>query len=64
MYYDYGIEFEEYKADVLVGRIAVGFFGVEDKPKPQVKDNDPTPDRRAFYERYGDKIKRPKGGET
>ena len=67
MYYDYGLEYEENKANILVNRLAVGFFGVEEKPKKkkQETDYDETPDRKAFYEKYGDKIKRPeKGGSS
>lgn len=63
MYYDYGIEHETNKANILVNRIAVGFFGVEEK-KPVIRDYNPTPDKSAFYERYGDKIKRPDGSEV
>ena len=63
MYYDYGIEHEENKANILVNRLAVGFFGVKEEPKKkQVIDYDETPDRKAFYEKYGDMIKRPKKG--
>ncbi|MBU5214559.1 hypothetical protein [Heyndrickxia oleronia] len=64
MYYDYGLEYEVNKANILVNRIGVGFFGVEEEPKKQKKesDYDDTPDREAFYKRYGDKIKRPEKG--
>lgn len=61
MYYDYGLEYEENKANILVNRIAVGFFGVEDKKPKQKQDYNDTPDKEAFYKRYGDKIKRPEG---
>ncbi|MBS4191742.1 hypothetical protein KHA94_16250 [Bacillus sp. FJAT-49705] len=61
MYYDYGVEFEENKANILVNRIAVGFFGVKEEPKKQKRDYNDTPDKTSFYERYGDKIKRPEG---
>lgn len=59
MYYDYGLEHEEIKANILVNRIAVGFFGVKEEPKKQKKDYNDTPDKEAFYKRYGNKIKRP-----
>lgn len=67
MYYDYGIEFEKNKATILTNRIAVGLFGAEETEKPKPRDYNPNPDKKAFYERYGDKIKRPdrqKGGQT
>lgn len=64
MYYDYGIEHEENKATILTNRIAVGFFGAEEETKPKRVDNNPTPDRKAFYDRYGDKIKRPEVNEV
>lgn len=60
MYYDYGLEHEENKANILVNRIAVGFFGVEE-PKKHQKEYNETPDKEAFYKHYGDKIKRPEG---
>lgn len=61
MYYDYGLEHEENKANILVSRIAVGFFGAEDT-RPKKKEYVDTPDKEAFYKQYGDKIKRPEGG--
>lgn len=63
MYYDYGLEQKEIESNILVNRIAVGFFGVEDK-KPKKRDYNDTPDKEAFYKHYGDRIKRPeKGGK-
>ncbi|WP_151534360.1 hypothetical protein [Cytobacillus depressus] len=59
MYYDFGLEHEENKSIILVNRIAVGLFGVEEEPKKQKKDYNDTPDREAFYKYYGDRIKRP-----
>lgn len=60
MYYDYGLEHEEIKSNILVNRIAVGLFGVKEEPKKQKKkDYNDTPDKEAFYKRYGDRIKRP-----
>jgi hypothetical protein len=61
MYYDYGMEFEENKANILVNRIAVGFFGAKEPPKKVQRDYNDTPDKEAFYKQYGDKIKRPEG---
>ena len=59
MYYDYGVEFEENKSNILVSRIAVGLFGVKEPPKKVTKDYSDTPDKESFYKHYGDKIKRP-----
>jgi hypothetical protein len=59
MYYNYGMEFEENKSNILVNRLAVGFFGVEE---PEKKDYNDTPDKKKFYKHYGDKIKRPESG--
>lgn len=65
MYYDYGIEHEKNKSRILVGQLAVGLFGAEEeKPKSKPKTQaDEKPDREAFYQAYGDKIKRPGGAE-
>ncbi|XID91034.1 hypothetical protein ACF3MZ_21280 [Paenibacillaceae bacterium WGS1546] len=60
MYYEYGIEQKEIESNILVGRLAVGLFGAKEKPK--VKDD--KPDRKAFHQAYGKKIKRPEGGGT
>ena len=59
MYYDYGVEFEENKSNILVSRIAVGLFGAKEPPKKKEKDCTDTPDKEAFYKHYGDRIKRP-----
>lgn len=61
MYYDYGLEAEEMKSNILVNCIAVGLFGAKEKPKPRWEE-DQTPDREAFYKHYGDHIQRPEGG--
>ncbi|MFS0820756.1 hypothetical protein [Bacillus sp. 1P02SD] len=63
MYYDYGIEHETNKANILVNRIAVGLFGVEDK-NPKKRDYNDSPDKEAFYKHYGDRIKRPEVKEV
>lgn len=64
MYYDYGVEFEEQRANVLTHRLAVGFGFVKETPKTRVRDryND-KPDKQKFYELYGDRIKRSEGGK-
>ncbi|WP_284037463.1 hypothetical protein [Neobacillus sp. 114] len=65
MYYDYGLEHEEIKSNILVSRIAVGLFGAKEPPKKKKKDYAETPDKEAFYKHYGDRIKRPeKGGKA
>ncbi|MEK8132908.1 hypothetical protein WMW72_34005 [Paenibacillus filicis] len=61
MYYEYGMEQEELKSNILVGRIAVGLFGAKEPRKPQHSTED-KPDRSAFHKAYGDRIKRPEGG--
>jgi len=63
MYYEYGMEHEENKSNILVGRIAVGLFGAKEKPK-KPRTTDQTPDRQAFHQTYGNRIKRPEGGGT
>lgn len=68
MYYDYGIEQEELKSNILVGRLAVGLFGAKENPEKTAKarrvESDQTPDRAGFYKRHGGRIKRPGGGES
>lgn len=61
MYYDYGLEHEEIKSNILVNRIAVGLFGAKEPPEKKKKDYNDIPDKKAFYDRYGNKIKRPEG---
>lgn len=64
MYYDYGLEHEENKANILTNRMAVGLFGAKEPPKKKIitdRYND-KPDKQKFYELYGDRIKRPEGG--
>lgn len=54
MYYEYGIEHEENKATILTNKIAIGLFGADEK-----KDfKNQTPDKQAFYDHYGNVIKR------
>ncbi|MGE7614775.1 hypothetical protein [Paenibacillus sp. NPDC101420] len=57
MYYDYGMEHEENKSNILVGRIAIGLMGAKEPKKKKVRDDGVTPDKEAFYKQYGDKIK-------
>lgn len=67
MYYAYGMEHEENKSNILVGRIGVGLFGAKEQPKKERRvrgDGNQTPDRAAFREKYGNRIKRPEGGES
>ena len=61
MYYEYGLEQKEIESNILVNRIAVGFFGAEEPKKSKSIDTNEKPDKAAFYETYGDKIKRPEG---
>lgn len=62
MYYEYGLEHEENKANILTNRIAVGLFGAKDKPKRLQRNLDDKPDRAAFYKRHAKTIKQPEGG--
>lgn len=55
MYYRYGLDYEKNKATILTNQIAVGLFGAEE---PKQRDYNPEPDKKAFYDRYGDIIKR------
>jgi hypothetical protein len=61
MYLDYGLEFEEIRAALIIQKLneALGGKKVARKKGP---DSD-KPDKKAFYKHYGDKIKRPEGGE-
>lgn len=64
MYYEHGVDWEEQKANIMVGRQAVGLFGAKEKPKPKRGADHDKPDRAAFYKAYPNRIKRPaeKGG--
>ena len=64
MYHDYGVEWEEQKANILTGRLAVGLFGAKEKPKVKRGGSSDRPDRAAFYKRHAKTIKRPEGGEV
>ncbi len=63
MYYDYGIEFEEHRANILISRLAEAMDGKKTVRRRRGPNSD-KPDKAEFYKHYGDKIKRPdKGGE-
>ena len=61
MYLDYGLEFEEIRAALIIQKLneALGGKKVARKKGP---DSD-KPDKEKFYKYYSDKIKRPEGGE-
>jgi len=48
MFYEYGMEEQKREAQILVGVIAEALTS---------EDPDQTPDKKAFYREYGDKIK-------
>lgn len=58
MLYDYGIEFEELKAGILIGRLSELLIGKKSGAK--LKDNSASdkPDKAEFYRRYGKNIKK------
>ena len=62
MLYDYGIEFEELKAAILINKLAELLVGKKTKPKPEDSTGDDKPDKAEFYRRYGKNIKRIKKG--
>lgn len=59
LYWDYGLEFEEHRAMLLVAKIGQAMDG---KVEPLRKERSSKPDKKKFYSRYGKQIKRP-GGE-
>ncbi len=59
MHWDYGLEFEELRASLIVAKLGQALDG---KMEPLRKDYNSKPDKRKFYDRYGKQIKRP-GGE-
>jgi len=61
MYLDYGIEFEEIKAALLISKINEALGGKKQERKRGPADD--KPDKKEFYKHYGDKIKRPEGGD-
>jgi len=58
MLYDYGIEFEELKAGILIGKLSELLIGKKSKTKPKEDIGDDKPDKAEFYRRYGKNIKR------
>lgn len=61
-YYLEGMKFETLKAQMIINKLAEA---LEDpKKKSQASPRPDIPDKKAFYKRHGDKIKRtPKEGE-
>ncbi len=62
MYLDYGLEFEEYRASLIVGKLNESMGGKRQTRKKGPESD--SPDKAEFYKHYGDKIKLPEGGET
>ena len=62
MLYDYGIEFEELKAAILINKLAELLVGKKTKPKPKDSSASDKPDKAEFYRRYGKNINRIKRG--
>lgn len=60
MFWKYGKECQVEEARILLGVIAEALAGKKPKPLPKliVSSNDQKPDRKKFYQVYGDKIKR------
>ena len=63
MYLDYGLEFEEYRASLIIGKLAEAMGDKKPTRRKRGPESD-GPDTAEFYKHYGDKIKRPEGGET
>ena len=57
MYYDYGLDFEQFKSEILIAKIGEVLSGK--KPKKKVLVDSDKPDLKKFNEKYGDKIKKP-----
>lgn len=59
-YYEKGVQFEEFKAQLMIAKLAEALGG----KKKVDKGRKEGPDKDAFYRHYGDKIERPgKGGD-
>ena len=58
MLYDYGIEFEELKASILISKLSELLIGKKSKTKPKEDIRDDKPDKAEFYRRYGKRIKK------
>ena len=54
MLYDYGMEFEKTKSIILVNTLAEAMSGI--KSVKNIKDD--KPDRKEFYKRFGDRIRK------
>ncbi len=61
LFYDYGTEFEEHRAALIINKLGEAMS--DKKTTKQSGPGSDKPDKAAFYKHYGDKIKRPKGGE-
>lgn len=61
MYLDYGLEFEEFRAALIIQKLNEALDGKKTSRK-KGPDSD-KPDKQAFYKHYGNQIKRPEGGE-
>ena len=62
-YYDQGLKFEEYKAALIIHKLNDALDDKKQKKQAASPKSD-KPDKKAFYARHGDKIKRPpKEGE-
>ncbi len=59
MHWDYGLEMEELRASFIVAKLGQALDG---KMESLRQEKQQKPDKRKFYEKYGDKIKKP-GGE-
>ena len=59
MFYDYGLDFEDLKANILINKLAELLVGKKSK-KGKKKSENQKPDKAEFYRRYGKKIKRKK----
>ena len=60
MLYDYGIEFEELKAGILISKLSDLLVGKKSKTKPKKDNGEDKPDKAEFYKRYGNRIKKVK----
>lgn len=62
MYLDYGLEFEEYRAALIINKLNESMGGKQTTRKKGPQSD--KPDLAEFHKHYGDKIKRPEGGEA
>jgi len=63
-YYSEGLKFEEYRAGLIIHKLDEALDEKKQKQQAPSPKSD-KPDKKAFYKKYGDKIKRPdpEGGE-